>query len=124
MNNMLYRVLHILVSFLVSILLSVSNADILLLVIYVHDSLVKDHFWLDNAVPFVSLDCVSTASPIIFDFSTKFINESWVNISVPLPHVNDDPGLFVLWGCVGLAVSKLVLSAVCIWVSISKCSYM
>lgn len=121
---MLYRVLHILVSFLVSILLSVSNADILLLVIYVHDSLVKDHFWLDNAVPFVSIDCVSTASPIIFDFSTKFINESWANISVPLPHVNDDPGLFVLWGCVGLAVSKLVLSAVCIWVSISKCSYM
>ncbi|XP_016094870.1 CD83 antigen-like [Sinocyclocheilus grahami] len=61
-------------------------------------------------------DCVSTASPIIFDFSTKFINESWANISIPLPHVNDDSVLFVLWGCVGLAVSKLVLSTICIWV--------
>ncbi|KTF84478.1 hypothetical protein cypCar_00002159, partial [Cyprinus carpio] len=60
-------------------------------------------------------DCVSTASPIIFDFSTAFINESWANIGIPLPHVNDDSVLFVLWGCVGLALSKLVLSAICIW---------
>ncbi|KAK2898672.1 hypothetical protein QQF64_032077 [Cirrhinus molitorella] len=62
-------------------------------------------------------DCVSTTSPITFDFSTKFINESYANISVPLPYVDDDNSvLFVLWGCVGLAVTKLVLSAVCIWV--------
>ncbi|XP_058641010.1 uncharacterized protein LOC131545839 [Onychostoma macrolepis] len=61
-------------------------------------------------------DCMSTASPTIFDFSTKFINESWANISIPLPRVNDGSVLFVLWGCVGLAVSKLVLSAICIWV--------
>lgn len=93
-----------------------------ILVIYVHNSLVEDHFWLDNVAAFVSLDCVSTASPIIFDFSTAFINESWANIGIPLPHVNDDSVLFVLWGCVGLALSKLVLSAICIWVSISKCS--
>ncbi|XP_016372363.1 uncharacterized protein LOC107711833 [Sinocyclocheilus rhinocerous] len=61
-------------------------------------------------------DCVSTTSPIIFDFSTKFINGSWPNISVPLPHVDDDSVLYVLWGCVGLAVSKLILSAVSICV--------
>ncbi|XP_059358766.1 uncharacterized protein LOC132097161 [Carassius carassius] len=61
-------------------------------------------------------DCVSTASPIIFNISTKFTNESWANISIPLPRVNDESVLFVLWGCVGLAVSKLVLSAFCIWV--------
>ncbi|KAK7135720.1 hypothetical protein R3I94_014402 [Phoxinus phoxinus] len=62
-------------------------------------------------------DCVSTPSPIIVDFSiTKFINGSWANISIPVTHVDDS--VFVIWGCVGLAVSKLVLSAVCIWVSI------
>ncbi|XP_039535290.1 uncharacterized protein LOC120484304 [Pimephales promelas] len=61
-------------------------------------------------------DCVSTPSPIIVDFSTtKFINGSWTNISIPVTHVDDsEPSVF--WGCVGLAVSKLVLSAVCIWV--------
>ncbi|KAK7135719.1 hypothetical protein R3I94_014402 [Phoxinus phoxinus] len=62
-------------------------------------------------------DCVSTPSPIIVDFSiTKFINGSWANISIPVTHVDDS--VFVIWGCVGLAVSKLVLSAVCIWVLI------
>ncbi|XP_043103000.1 uncharacterized protein LOC122350517 isoform X2 [Puntigrus tetrazona] len=61
-------------------------------------------------------DCVSTASPIVFDFSTKIINESWANVSIPWPHLNEDSAFFILWGCVGLAVSKLVLSAVCIWV--------
>ncbi|XP_052459400.1 uncharacterized protein LOC128018055 isoform X1 [Carassius gibelio] len=67
-------------------------------------------------------DCVSTPSPVIFEFSTKFINGSWPNISVPLPHVNDYSVLFVLWGCVGLGVSKIILSAISICVSISKCS--
>ncbi|XP_077079069.1 uncharacterized protein LOC143732180 [Siphateles boraxobius] len=63
-------------------------------------------------------DCVSTPSPIIADFSTtKFINVSWANISNLVTHV-DDSELFVYWGCVGLAVSKLVLSAVCVWVLI------
>ncbi|XDV48931.1 hypothetical protein PO909_018279 [Leuciscus waleckii] len=64
-------------------------------------------------------DCVSTPSPIIVDFSTtKFINGSWANISSQVTHV-DESELFVFWGCVGLAM-KLVLSAMCIWVSISK----
>lgn len=93
-----------------------------ILVFYVQNSLVEDHFWLDNCAPIISLDCVSTPSPVIFEFSTKFINGSWPNISVPLPHVNDYSVLFVLWGCVGLAVSKIILSAISICVSISKCS--
>ncbi|XP_051758790.1 uncharacterized protein LOC127517355 isoform X1 [Ctenopharyngodon idella] len=62
-------------------------------------------------------DCVSTPSPINFDFSnTTFINGSWANISIPLTHGDDDSELFVFWGWVGVTVSKLVLSAVCIWV--------
>lgn len=81
------------------------------------------HFCWDNIDLFVSPDCVSTPSPINFDFSnTTFINGSWANISIPLTHGDDDSELFVFWGWVGVTVSKLVLSAVCIWVSISKCS--
>lgn len=80
------------------------------------------YFCWDNIDLFVSPDCVSTPLPINFVFSnTMFINGSWANISIPLTHGDDDSELFVFWGWVGVAVSKLVLSAVCIWVSISKC---
>ncbi|XP_067268715.1 uncharacterized protein [Pseudorasbora parva] len=65
-------------------------------------------------------DCVSTPLPIIFDFSTtKFMNASWANNSIPLTRVDNESELFILtvfWGCAGLALSKLILSAVSIWI--------
>ncbi|XP_051509311.1 uncharacterized protein LOC127414937 isoform X3 [Myxocyprinus asiaticus] len=60
-------------------------------------------------------DCMSTVSPI-FAFSTKFINGSSENIGNPLTHVSKDAGLITIWTSVGLALSKVLLSAVCIWV--------
>ncbi|XP_051525245.1 uncharacterized protein LOC127424265 isoform X2 [Myxocyprinus asiaticus] len=61
----------------------------------------------------VSLDCMSAVSPT-FDFFTKFINGSSENIS--MTYVSMDAGLSTLWASVGLALSKVLLSAVCIWV--------
>lgn len=59
-------------------------------------------------------DCAST--PAIFDSSTKFINESWSNITFPMTQVDEKSEHLIICGCIGVAVSKLVLSAVFIWV--------
>ncbi|XP_051965211.1 uncharacterized protein LOC127631206 [Xyrauchen texanus] len=61
-------------------------------------------------------DCMPSDSPTfarVINF-TKFINGSSKNIS--MTHVNMDAGLSTFWASVGLALSKVLLSAVCIWV--------
>lgn len=65
-------------------------------------------------------DCAST--PTTFDSTTKFINESWSNITFPVSQVDENSEHhLIICGCIGVAVSKLVLSAVFIWVFKKLC---
>ncbi|XP_056585660.1 uncharacterized protein LOC130407043 [Triplophysa dalaica] len=62
-------------------------------------------------------DCLSTTLPY-FEFSTQFTNSTnlIMNMSNPLTHVDKNADIFIMLAYLGVALSKLLLSVLCIWV--------
>ncbi|KAI7797648.1 putative hemicentin-2-like [Triplophysa rosa] len=73
-----------------------------------------------NSHSFITInisDCMSTTLPY-FEFSTQFTNSTnlIMNMSTPLTHMDKNADLFIMLAYLGVALSKLLLSVLCIWV--------